>query len=137
MNEDKAVWADFQDGACLGGKGTENGTVLLDKACSLGARVTLEEGGVHPWAVTCGVGGAVFVHSMWASSREEAEAVACAVMEDIGDFLERMESDDVSQAEAIRFAGQWATAFTDKYDSSPDAWKKAPLREIFPEFFGK
>lgn len=137
MNADSGIWSDFQDGACLGGRGTHNGTVVLDKTCSLGARVTLEEGGESPWAVTCGVAGAVFVHSMQASSRDDAEAMAYAAMEDISEFLERMEADDVSQADAIRFAGQWIAAFTDKYDSSPGSWEKAALHERFPEFLGK
>lgn len=137
MNAESAVWSDFRDGACLGGRGTNNGAVILDKACSLGARVTLEEGGEYPWTVTCGVAGAVFVHSMRASSRQDAEAMAYAAMEDIGDFLERMEADDVSQADAIRFAAQWIAAFTDKYDSSSGSWEKAPLHEKFFEFLGK
>ena len=129
-------WTDFQNGACLGGRGTDNGTVLLDKVHPLGGRVTLEEGGGHPWAVTCGVSGAVFVHSMWAQSLDEAESMAASVMEDIGDFLERMESDEVSQSEAIRFAGVWMESFVGKYDGTPEWQKKQPLRTLFPEFFG-
>lgn len=132
----KALWSDFQGGVCLGGRGTDNGTVVLDKECSLGARVTLEEGGLHPWTVTCGVGGALFVHGMRASSRAEAESMARAAMEDIGDFLERMESDEVSQADAIRFAGIWTEAFTNKYDSSSGSWERPPLRGMFPVFSG-
>ena len=131
----KALWSDFQGGVCLGGRGTDNGTVVLDKECSLGARVTLEEGGLHPWTVTCGVGGALFVHGMRASSRAEAGSMARAAMEDIGDFLERMESDEVSQADAIRFAGIWTEAFTNKYDSSSGSWDRPPLRGMFPRFF--
>ena len=97
--------------------------------------MTLEEGGLHPWTVTCGVGGALFVHGMRASSRAEAESMARAAMEDIGDFLERMESDEVSQADAIRFAGIWTEAFTNNTTVLPDHGNGRPCAECFPGFF--
>ncbi len=51
-------WHVHAAGLTLGRPGSDQGIVLLDEDCSLGARITLERGGdTAPFAITAGVSG--------------------------------------------------------------------------------
>lgn len=52
-------WAPYENGATVGGQGSEEGTVLKDEEHELGARVTLEEtpNRAYSHAITCGIYG--------------------------------------------------------------------------------
>lgn len=67
-------WTAFEDGATVGGRGSEGGTIDLDEEHDLGARITLEvDAGRIPFAITCGVYGWM-CHTCYFGSREIAEA---------------------------------------------------------------
>lgn len=49
------AWYPFDGGQSLGQAGSESGSIVLDDEHPLGARITLEMGGYHPYSITCGV----------------------------------------------------------------------------------
>jgi hypothetical protein len=65
-------WAPLDNGATLGTRGSEGGTVDRDEEHPHGARITLEHGCTHaPLAITCGIYGWMF-HTRFFGSPEEA-----------------------------------------------------------------
>jgi hypothetical protein len=51
-------WYSFDDGASIGGRGTEGGVIVCDEEHGAGARITLEHGGdIAPFSITCGIYG--------------------------------------------------------------------------------
>jgi len=65
------MWSELSN-AFPGGIGSEGGIVRLDQEHSLGARITLEEGGtVAPWSITCGIYGQMF-HTRFFASEDDA-----------------------------------------------------------------
>lgn len=52
-----AAWYSFDEGRSIGQLGSENGRIVLDDEHPLGARITLESGGHHPYSITCAVSG--------------------------------------------------------------------------------
>jgi hypothetical protein len=90
------TWRTFDEGRTIGTRGTEEGTILSDHAHELGARITLEAGcRAIPFAITCGVS-SLMVHTVYASSREEAESLLASMRGD----LERLVSLKHPEAEA-------------------------------------
>lgn len=110
----KNVWYAYDEGASLGGLGSENGTIRADEEYPLGARITLEEGGYQPWGITCGIYGSM-VHTTFASTESKARAKYDLMKAEISQFLEYIESDAVSEDEAIRVMGEWCEKFVDKF----------------------
>jgi hypothetical protein len=71
--DNASQWYPFEDGATLGTVGSE-GTILRDEEHPAGTRISLERDGRNaPFAITCGIYGGRFLHTVFASS--EAEAV--------------------------------------------------------------
>ena len=105
-------WFPYGNGAEIGQTGTENGIIRLDEEFSLGARITLEEGGYQPWAITCGIYGC-FVHTAFASSEEEARTKYATMKEEIGTALERVES--LSEDDASDFINSFTDRFCETY----------------------
>lgn len=65
-------WAPFDNGATLGSRGSEDGTIDRDEEHPYGARITLEHGSTHaPLAITCGICGWM-LHTRFFGSPEEA-----------------------------------------------------------------
>ncbi|MFI5298860.1 MAG: hypothetical protein ACHREM_12250 [Polyangiales bacterium] len=65
------TWTPIVDGF-PDGIGSEGGLVRLDEELSLGARVTLEEGGqTAPWSITCGLYGWL-CHTIFCATEEAA-----------------------------------------------------------------
>ena len=67
----KSDWIAFEGGATIGTIGSEQGLILRDEENQLGARITLERDGHHPYGITCGIYG-LFVHTAFASNAIEA-----------------------------------------------------------------
>jgi len=66
-------WYPFDDGATLGTIGSESGTILRDDEHAAGARITLErDGRTAPFAITCGIYGGRFLHTVFRGSEAEA-----------------------------------------------------------------
>jgi len=67
------TWHSFAEGSTLGERGSEGGRIVLDEEHVDGARITLErDAGIVPWAITCGIYGAM-VHTRYFSTRDEAD----------------------------------------------------------------
>ena len=72
-----AGWQPFADGTTIGGRGTEDGTILRDEEHAEGSRITLERtgrfrpGAPVAHAITCGIYGWM-LHTRFLSSEEEA-----------------------------------------------------------------
>ena len=67
-----AVWYPFENGATLGQKGSEEGTILRDEEHPLEARITLErDTRTAPFAITCGIYGCM-MHTRFFSLESEA-----------------------------------------------------------------
>ncbi len=66
-------WYPFDDGTTLGQAGSEGGVILRGEEHSLGARITLEQGGaIAPFSITCGVYG-LLMHTRFLGSQAEGE----------------------------------------------------------------
>jgi hypothetical protein len=66
------IWKPFNNGATIGTRGSEDGTIQLDDEHPLGARITLErDGKTAPIAITCGIYGWM-LHTRFFSSEQEA-----------------------------------------------------------------
>jgi hypothetical protein len=95
------LWQAFDGGRTIGGRGSEEGVILLDDEHDYGARVTLERDGRHPFAITCGIYGwmlhTVFfsdeakAYLAFAEMRAELDRIVCAIPLD-GDHDQRERS---------------------------------------------
>ena len=72
------MWHSFSDGTTIGQSGSEGGIILQDEEHPRGARVTLERTDTAPYAITCGIYGAM-VHTVFAGSLTEVEAMYSAI----------------------------------------------------------
>jgi hypothetical protein len=111
---EKNTWQVCDEGKTLGTLGSENGTIRADEEYSLGARITLEEQGNLPWCITCGIYGSM-VHTTFASSEAEAREKYEAMKAAIGQFLDYIDSDAVSEEEASGIVVDWCEQFVEKY----------------------
>jgi hypothetical protein len=51
-------WIVFENGSCIGQKGSESGIIILDECIPGDVRITLEKKGVTaPYSITCGIYG--------------------------------------------------------------------------------
>jgi hypothetical protein len=70
----ETAWYPFDNGATLGRKGSEGGTVLRDEEHPLEARIALErDTPTAPFAITCGIYGCM-VHTRFFTLESEARA---------------------------------------------------------------
>ena len=80
-------WIAFDNGTSIGQRGSEGGVIIRDDEHSLGARITLEQGGgIAPFSVTCGIYGWMF-HTRFFSSQAEAEADYEQMKDGLADIL--------------------------------------------------
>jgi hypothetical protein len=97
-------WKPYEDGRSIGETGSERGTIVRDEEHADGARITLEEAGTAPFAITCGIYG-VMVHTAFFSSRQEAEN-AFETMRNELDEIMKLDGDTLyTRAEA--FLDKW------------------------------
>jgi hypothetical protein len=69
-----AEWYPFENGATLGQKGSEGGTILCDEEHHQEARITLErDTTISPFAITCGIYGCM-MHTRFFSLESEASS---------------------------------------------------------------
>lgn len=107
-------WYAFEHGETIGRIGSENGTILLDEEYSLGARITLEQNGYHPWSITCGIYG-VMMHTTFASNEDEARKKYEAMKSDIMGFLNHIVSNTIPEAQQLKIMSEWCDNFVEKY----------------------
>jgi hypothetical protein len=87
------MWVQFDNGATIGSKGSEDGIIVLDEEHIEGARITLEhKGTTAPWSVTCGIYGSLFLHTAFASTETEGKMKYEKMKADLVDIMQ--EQDD-------------------------------------------
>jgi len=111
---ENTTWQLYDEGKTLGTLGSENGTIRADEEYSLGARITLEEQGNLSWSITCGIYGSM-VHTVFASSEADAREKYEEMKAAIGQFLDYIDSDAVSEEEAPGIILDWCEEFVEKY----------------------
>jgi len=108
-------WTPCENGSTVGTAGSENGVILRDEEHEMGARVTLEECGHPPFAISCDLHG-VMTHTAFAATEVEANDAYDAIKAEIEallDLLPEAEADAAPDAkERFREA---LSAFTAKY----------------------
>ena len=108
-------WYSLDDGF-PNGLGSEGGVVRLDEEHGLGARITLEEGGiVAPWSITCGIYGWM-VHTRFFGSEEEARTAVALMKTKLLKILEMIpRRDDPGADEKIADVSSAIGAFVDEF----------------------
>lgn len=93
------MWEQFDNGASIGSKGSEDGIIVLDEEHINCARVTLERDGcTAPWTITCGIYG-FFFHTAFASSETEGRMKYEHMREDLVKIMQ--EKDEACQNQKV------------------------------------
>jgi hypothetical protein len=103
-------WNPCENGSTTG---SEGGVILRDEEHDAGARITLEECGHPPFAITCGIYG-VMVHTAFAASEVEANDACDAMKADIEMLLD-LWPDEAAEPEAKNRFYDAVSAFANKY----------------------
>ena len=91
------MWSESKN--TIGSRGSEGGAIISDDEHSLGARVTLEEGGdIAPFSITVGVYGSFF-HTTYMGSLSEGEAIFKSMKSDIDEYLNCPQKEEINWAE--------------------------------------
>ena len=106
-------WTPYEDGSTSGTTGSEGGVILRDEEHEAGARITLEECGHPPFAITCGIYG-VMVHTALVATEIEANDVYDAMKADI-EMLFGLWPDEDAEPEARTRFYDAISAFANKY----------------------
>jgi hypothetical protein len=109
----RMIWTPCENGSTSGTLGSEGGVVLRDEEHETGARITLEECGHPPFAITCGIYG-VMVHTAFAATEIEANDAYDAMKADIEMLLGLWPDDDAEPEAKSRFCDA-ISAFANKY----------------------
>jgi hypothetical protein len=90
----------MENGATLGTRGSEHGTIERDEEHTDGARITLERDATNaPFAITCGVYGWIF-HTRFLSTADEGNWEFDAMKSGLADILALIPLQDDPDAEA-------------------------------------
>ena len=98
------MWSSFENGKTISSKGSESGKIILDEEHSDGARITLEEkSAAAPFSITVGIY-ALFFHTIYLSTKEEAPTLISRLKVEISEFFASSEEDS-----------DWAEKFVSRY----------------------
>ena len=106
-------WTACEGGSTIGETGSEGGRIHRDEQHELGARITLEETGNPPFAITCGIPG-VMVHTAFAANEVEAGDVYVTMKADLEALFDLWPDADAEPEKKKRFHDA-VSAFTAKY----------------------
>ena len=95
---DPCAWLSYESGS---EKGSEDGWIVEDEEIPGVCRITLEEGGHTPYAITCGVYGLI-VHTAFASDYDEAMGKYEGMKRDLEDYARQCEDDGFDSTAWIR-----------------------------------
>ena len=95
---DPCTWLPYESGS---EKGSEDGWIVEDEEIPGVCRITLEEGGHTPYAITCGVYG-LMVHTAFASDYDEAMGKYEGMKRDLEDYARQCEDDGFDSTAWIR-----------------------------------
>ena len=87
-------------------KGSEDGWIVKDEEIPGICRITLEEGGHTPYAITCGVYG-LMVHTAFASDHDEAMDKYEGMKQELEECARLLDNESFE-------SGEWCGAFVDK-----------------------
>ncbi|MGB3681404.1 MAG: hypothetical protein WA990_02855 [Rubrobacteraceae bacterium] len=90
---DKNKWILYDNGSSMGHCGTEKGIITRDEEHVEGARITLEEDGRAPFAITCGIYGWM-VHTCFFGSRQKVESEYERIKDELVMLLSIIPSED-------------------------------------------
>jgi len=110
------MWQAFDGGSTRGGRGSEEGRIVVDDEYEGSARITLEEGcRAAPLAITCGLYGWL-VHTRFFSDEGEAQR-AFADMKGALVELIRLATvgDGDNEAEVVRRTSEAVRQFVERY----------------------
>ena len=106
-------WTPCDHGATIGMSGSESGTILRDEEHEVGARITLEECGHPPFAITCGIHG-VMTHTAFAATLTEAGDAYEAMKVDLERLINIWPDEEADEQATHRFYDA-ISDFTNKY----------------------
>ena len=101
---DLCAWLPYESD---GERGSEGGWIIEDEEIPGVCRITLEEGGHAPYAITCGIYG-LMVHTAFASDYEEAVGKYESMRQELGECAHMLDGEGFK-------AEKWCEAFTDKW----------------------
>lgn len=101
---DPCAWLPYESGS---EKGSEGGWIVEDEEIPGVCRITLEEGGHTPYAITCGVYG-LMVHTTFAGDYDEAMGKYEGMKQDLEECA-HLHNDESFET------GAWCDEFTDKW----------------------
>jgi hypothetical protein len=105
-------WYQFDNGATLGQKGSEGGSIVLDEEHPLGARITLEcDATIAPFAITCGIYGWM-VHTRFFGVQSEARGDYDLMRGALSGLLEKA-NENVNDSSQVLMEG--VSAFVEIY----------------------
>jgi len=109
-------WQAFDGGETVGSRGSEGGAIVADDEHADGARITLEVDCNHaPFAITCGIYG-WFFHTVYASSRAEADQTYRAMRAELEGILAGIPCVDAPDVDASsRSVSEKISAFVDRF----------------------
>ena len=93
-------WFNFNDGLSIGQTGTEGGEIIRDEEHIRGARITLEEDCLVPFAITCAVYG-WFFHTRFFETEDEADEQFDAMKRELAKILEIIPAEDEATDEEM------------------------------------
>lgn len=108
-------WEPFDQEKTLGSRGSENGTILLDEEYVDGARITLEENGYQPYAITCGIYGMMFVLTTFASTLAEAKEKYESMKYDLSEYFRLCYASPLEEDELLEYELKLIGDFADKH----------------------
>ena len=106
-------WTPCDHGSTIGTTGSEMGEILRDEQHEMGARITLEQCGHPPFAITCGITGAM-AHTAFAGTLIEAGDAYDAMKADLEMLLNIWPEEGADEETTNRFYDA-LSAFADKY----------------------
>ena len=89
--------------------------IRRDDEHALGARITLEEGGRHPWSITCGVYGWM-VHTRFFAAEQEAEHEYARMKVALEEILDMIPTEDRATSERTNAVTAALSRFVDRFD---------------------
>ena len=109
-------WNTYDNGASIGQRGSEDGVILYDDEHSLGARITLEQGGgIAPFSITCGIYGWTF-HTRFFGSQQESEIDYEHMKNSLTDILNIIQHEtDAEGSQKMAQISDAISKFVDRY----------------------
>ncbi len=111
---DNFSWFDFDDGFSIGQTGAEGGEIIRDEEHLDGARITLEQDCLAPFAITCTIYG-WFFHTRFFETEDEADQQFDEMKRALDEILAELPDEETATDEELREAGLVIQGFVEHY----------------------